>query len=129
GRCEDAGIPPARAGQIPWLLGYRHRSHIDDIHNQEIPGFGTLHAERSRKGVTDVEGGSEDVLGGFVVTLRAVEPVATVDAEGLPGPDGLHRGDLRMPPVWARGTRMVEGLGWARWEERFGHGPIIKTVL
>lgn len=68
------------------------------------------------------KGGSEDILGGFVVTHRAVEPVATVDAEGLPGPDGLHRGDLRMPPVMAQVILMMEGFGWGQLEEWLGHG-------
>lgn len=111
GRCKDTGVTPALTRQVTGCCGIGHRGHIDDIDDQEIPGFGTLHAERPRQRVSDVERRGEDILGGFVIMHRAVEPVATVNAEGLPRPDGLHRGNIRMPPVVAQALLMMEGLG------------------
>lgn len=119
---EDTGVAPALAGQragVAVLLG--SGADVDDVHHEQVAGFRPLHPEGAGEGVSDMEGGRERVLGRFVVAYLSVEPVAAVDAEGLPRADGGHRRDVRVPAVVAEAVLAVEGAVGVQGEECVGH--------
>lgn len=117
---EDAGVAPALARALAVRL--RHGAQVEDVHDEQVAGFGAFHgdgaAEHVRVGEVDVA----DVVGGVVVPDLVVGPVPALDTELRAGPHGDGGRDVGVPAVVAGHFLVTHGHGLVDTEDDFGHG-------
>src|SRR5690625_336789 len=107
---EAPGVAPALSREGAEHVG-GGGPDVHDVDDEESPRPRPVHRERATQLVPVVERCPEDVLCRVVISDGAVEPVAAVHAEGLAGPDGRHRRDLRVPPTVADELLILECAG------------------
>ena len=77
---EDAGVAPSLPRQRPTVL-LRDRAKIENVDDQQVPGFGTFNGKGAREAVNAFQGSIQDVFGRVVVVDSAVKPLPAVGAK------------------------------------------------
>jgi hypothetical protein len=88
--CEDAREPPLRVGQD---------SHVQDVHHQQVAGFGTLYADGPAEIVHLREVDDLDVVRRIVIGDLTAGPVHALDPKLIAGLHPGHHGNVGVPAV------------------------------
>jgi hypothetical protein len=118
GQESSAVVAAEETIEAPHALGLG--ADIQQVHHQQVPGLGALHAHRAGQ---EVHGGQihvADVVGAVVVLDRAAGPVVGFQDEVIPRFHPYGHGNVRMPAIVDLRV-VVGGLGQVDPDERVGH--------
>jgi hypothetical protein len=101
-------------------MAFRFCTNIQEVDDEEIARFGTLHSNRAAQEVDDGEVDVTNIVGGVVVLNEAAGPIVGLNDEVLAGFHPCNHGDVRVPAVVDH-VIFVRALGEVDFDDCFRH--------